>query len=168
MATGGPRIITREEFQERFVQLKPKYDALGKRIVRELQEDVDKAGIKVDAIRCRIKEEEEAWNKQAKKGYRDPFSELEDFCGVRIICLFPSDIQAIAKLLSKRFNAVCSKELAGSVSTSGFTPPWKRPADADRFGYRSQHFVVTLRESAVPPGPELVSVKAEIQIRTML
>ncbi|MEM6338092.1 MAG: (p)ppGpp synthetase, partial [Bacteroidota bacterium] len=74
----------------------------------------------------RIKTFESFWGKIERKGYDDPFSEIEDICGIRVVCYYTSDIDRIATIINDEFEV---KESLDKSSALG----------SDRFGYRSNH-----------------------------
>ena len=82
---------------------------------------------------------------------------MEDICGLRIICYYPSDLDKISKLLSSEFDILESTDKADLL-------------EPDRFGYRSIHFIVSIKKewSNAPNYRGLDSLKAEIQVRTIL
>jgi putative GTP pyrophosphokinase len=95
-----------------------------------------------------------------RKGkYTDPLRDVTDLTGLRVIVYNPGDIPILGSLIEADFEI----DEENSVS---------RGADigADRFGYRAEHFVISLK-------PELYNLagwarfegfKAEVQVRTVM
>ena len=93
------------------------------------------------------------------KDYKDPLKEITDLAGVRIITYQLADIDSIANIVRDNFdvdedNSIDKREIL----------------DADRFGYLSVHFVVTLNNAraGLPEYRAFAGMKAEIQVRTVL
>lgn len=75
-------------------------------------------------ITGRIKSFESFAQKVDRKNYKDPFVENEDFCGIRIIVFYPSDINAVQEIIDTEFQIVESFDKVDSL-------------EANEFGYRS-------------------------------
>ena len=122
-----------------------------------LQSILKKGGIEVHSISYRVKDFDSFWNKFQRKLYKEPFKQVEDLCGLRIICFYSSDLAKVASIIHKEFVV---KE---SVNKETLLAP-------DSFGYRSLHFIVTVKDSWLnaPNYRELDGIKAEIQVRTIL
>lgn len=92
-----------------------------------------------------------------RKEYDSPLEEIEDICGVRIICYYLKDIPKIVEILKKEFKIYES-----------FKP--EKRFEFDQFGYRSHHIVASINEgwSKVPNYHGLEGLKSEIQTRTVL
>ncbi|MDD1772940.1 MAG: hypothetical protein LUQ09_08480 [Methanomassiliicoccales archaeon] len=91
------------------------------------------------------------------KGYNDPFNDTEDICGLRIICFFISDLAKVSDIIKSEFNVISIENKTDMM-------------EPDRFGYRSDHYIVTLRDSWLQglKYRGLGDIKAEIQVRTIL
>ena len=77
--------MLKPEALAQFQSLSPAYTGLGISIQRSLAGLVSNAGIEVHAVSHRIKTFESFWRKIERKDYKDPFSEIEDICGARIV-----------------------------------------------------------------------------------
>ncbi|WP_088363608.1 GTP pyrophosphokinase [Bacillus cereus] len=133
-----------------------KYNNLGRNLEDSLKTLLNEASIGFLDVNYRIKDYNSFLAKIARKGYKDPLNDNEDFCGMRIICFFPSDIEKICNVINEEFNVHHSED--------------KSDKEIDKFGYRSYHFVVSVKEEwqATPNFRNLKDVKAEIQVRTIL
>ncbi|PEE62852.1 hypothetical protein COM90_29990 [Bacillus thuringiensis] len=133
-----------------------KYNDLGRNLQDSLKTLLDEAEISFLDVNYRIKDYNSFLGKIERKGYKDPLNDNEDFCGMRIICFFPSDIEKICNVINEEFNVHHSED--------------KSDKEIDKFGYRSYHFVVSVKDEwqSTPSFRNLKDVKAEIQVRTIL
>lgn len=143
----------RREYRENY----PRYERLARNLKQAFGTFLDDAGIDVLDVVYRIKDFDSFWGKIQRKGYRDPFQEMEDICGLRIMCYYPSDLEKISRIINSEFDV---KE---SIDKAELLEP-------DRFGYRSLHFVVTVKKDwlKAPNYRGLGGLKAEVQVRTIL
>lgn len=74
-----------------------------------------------------------------------------------MICYYPSDINRVVSIVKEEFKILDSEDKSETL-------------EPDKFGYRSFHFVISLKEDwlKAPNFRELGELKAEIQIRTLL
>ncbi|TVM32141.1 RyR domain-containing protein [Oceanidesulfovibrio marinus] len=142
-----------------------------------LKHAADELGIH-PLIQARAKDIPGFAEKIVRKGYTDPFRQMTDLCGARVITQSLDDVQAVCEWVRERFlvDEPNSEDKLGKLR------------DAE-FGYRSVHFVVSLRKDMMEPlglgipeflyetmtpsgadGAGLVEpvYKAEIQVRTLL
>lgn len=111
--------------------------------------------IKIGGLEPRIKEFESFYDKIIRKEIdSDPFQAIEDIAGIRIICLYRSDLKKIEKLIREEFEVVREDLLRKQT---------KMP-----FGYMTDQYVVRLpkhfRGERYDP---IKSLKCEIQVRTV-
>lgn len=145
------------EFLTEFRELKPKYERLSENIATFLSDFLRDKDIPIFSVESRVKDEQSFLNKVSRKGYSNPIDEIEDIVGVRVICYYQEDIEAICEIVNSEFN-VCSEE--NKLEQLNY----------DQFGYSSYHYIVKLKEEWLehPVARGLNGLKAEIQIRTML
>jgi ppGpp synthetase/RelA/SpoT-type nucleotidyltranferase len=134
-----------------------KYENLAKNLQQALKTFLNDAGIDVLDVYYRIKKFDSFWEKIQRKGYEDPFQQTEDICGLRIICYYLSDLDKISSLINSEFDVIESVDKAELL-------------EPDRFGYRTHHFIVTVKKEWLnaPNYRGLDALKAEIQVRTIL
>lgn len=92
-----------------------------------------------------------------KNKYTDPLRQITDLVGTRVVVHLASEVDAVCRWIERTFE-VDRANSGDKVKDLG----------ADKFGYRSVHYVVEMRAkrpSVVPP--ELIGLKAEIQVRTI-
>ncbi|MCR5374357.1 MAG: GTP pyrophosphokinase family protein [Lachnospiraceae bacterium] len=109
----------------------------------------------IESIKSRIKSPASIYEKLSRKGYDMTIENMEqhikDIAGVRVICSFPEDIYAVARLITEQDDIVIL-EIKDYIA---------KPKDN---GYRSLHLII-----AVPIflANEKRNMKVEIQFRTI-
>ncbi len=71
--------------------------------------------------------------KYNEKKYNLPFEQIEDICGIRIICYYQSDITKICDIINTEFDVIESQDKEDLL-------------ESNEFGYRSFHFIVKLKK----------------------
>lgn len=142
---------------EQYSIVKPKYDGLMNVVKFSLEQIINTKEISLFDLTGRVKTPVSLENKIIRKGKKLGLDSIEDLCGVRVVCYYTSDMDAIADIIRKEFNIL-------SVSDK------QKEAEEDRFGYLSRHFIVTLKDEwlSAPLYREYRGLKIEIQLRTML
>lgn len=90
--------------------------------------------------------------------YADPVHQLTDLCGGRVIARTRSEVESLCEFVKSHF--IIDPE--NSIDTG-------QRLDPSEFGYRSIHYVVSLRpghDYGIPVPAHLSDLKAEIQVRT--
>jgi putative GTP pyrophosphokinase len=149
--------MTPENITEQITELIPKYDNLGKSLVQAIILLLEKHNIKFVSVYYRVKTVSSFIEKIERKSYEKPLEEIEDICGVRIICYYQSDIEKISSIITSEFKIHNSEDKEDKLK-------------ADQFGYRSLHFIASIKQSwtNVPNYRDLEELKVEIQVRTIL
>lgn len=111
--------------------------------------------IRVHLVTARLKTLGSFIEKAKKKQFKDPISETHDLAGIRVVCLFLSDVERIGALIRKCFEVVSEDDkIEGAMATS--------------FGYMSVHFDVTMKsEHRGPRYDPIAGLPLEIQVRTI-
>lgn len=145
------------EVSEQFSKVKHKYDTLGINLAQALELFLNENDLKVLSVSNRTKDKDSFVEKIDRKNYENPFDDIEDICGIRIICYYQSDVDKIAAIISKEFEVLENQDK-------------EQLLEADQFGYRSTHFIVKIKKEwlKAPNYRNLENLKAEIQIRTVL
>lgn len=107
----------------------------------------------------RLKTIESLWTKHQKKRYSDPFSEITDFVGFRIVVFLERDIEVVSKRLKDTF------EIDAHNSIDKLNP-----SSPNTVGYRSLHLICSLghNRAKLPEYSGVTDLRFEIQIRTVL
>jgi len=146
-----------EDFKDKYLLLKPKYEGLLSAIQFTMRKLIDKESVSLFDLDGRVKTLESLNEKISRKTYSDPFEDVEDMCGLRVICFYISDLDVLSKLIHQEFNVISESDK-------------QRDTDADRFGYQSRHYILKLKDEwlSAPLYKDYANLKFEIQIRTML
>lgn len=146
-----------EKIKETYQNKIPKYDKLGANLTQAIEILLEEHSIQYLKVYYRIKETDSFIGKIDRKGYNEPFEDIEDICGVRIICYYGSDTEKVCKIINEEFNVLTSQDKEELLNP-------------DQFGYRSHHFIVQVKNDwlLTPNYKGLEDLKAEIQIRTNL
>lgn len=142
-----------------FTDQKPLIDSFKVKINNLLKDLLQTSRIIPHQIKSRVKDGESLRQKIARKKEKyTQLTDITDIVGVRIITYIEDDVDNVAKVIEEEF--VIDRE--NSVD--------KRLLESDRFGYRSLHYVVSLKENrlALKEYSHFTDFKAEIQIRSIL
>ena len=148
--------LDKDALQRQYDQLSPKYKQLEDSLKRDLKSRLQAADIEVLTIESRIKVFDSLWDKALRKRYDSPLDSMEDICGIRIICYYPSDVEPVCQVLENEL------EVKESVDKADLQAP-------QEFGYLSRHLIVALKEHwlETPSYKGLDGLRAEIQVRTL-
>jgi ppGpp synthetase/RelA/SpoT-type nucleotidyltranferase len=105
----------------------------------------------IDSLMGKI---ERSHNEETRRSF-DPFAEINDIVGLRVVCLFLSDITRVGQVIRTHFKVLSEdNKIEGS--------------DLSSFGYMSVHFVVAIKDSfSGSRYDDLRGIPFEIQIRTI-
>lgn len=150
-------MLSEQEFSSTYKEINPSYNRLAMNLKIAIETILDEKDIPILDITSRIKTPESAWEKITRKNYNDPFTQIEDWCGLRIVCYYPSDIKKITELLREEFHVETEEDTSQRLK-------------AHEFGYRSTHFILRIKDSwlTAPQYRGLADIKAEVQVRTIL
>ena len=143
------------DVERRFRENEGAYKRLEEEAIFVLTDALDRARIKRHSISSRVKALPSLLDKAERKQLRDPLTEMNDIVGVRVVCLFLSDIDRIGQEIRSCFEVVVEdNKIEGEPASS--------------FGYMSVHFVSRLkREYKGPRYDRLLEIPFEIQVRTI-
>jgi len=140
----------------RFIEQRPDYEQLCTEIGYIVNKRLGAKKVEVSTITWRAKTLNSFLDKLERKKYGDPFQEITDFAGVRVVCLYLADIPLIEEIINSEFEVI---EKVDKLNDKG----------ADRFGYGALHFIVKLGEGASGARyDDLKDLVCEIQVRTVL
>lgn len=144
-------------YDEQYTKCIPNYNKLRESLVQALEIILNEHKVKFLQIQHRTKEKESFLKKVNRKNYDYPFEQIEDICGIRIICYYQSDVDKIAEIIENEFDSQPKETKEENLG-------------ADQFGYRSTHFIIKIKDNwkGTPNYRGVESLKAEIQIRTVL
>lgn len=87
----------KETLKQEFLKANPLYQRLSFNITESLKFLLKDSGIPYLDVYSRVKEFDSFFDKIDRKQYKKPFDQIEDICGLRIVCYYPSDILQIKK-----------------------------------------------------------------------
>jgi putative GTP pyrophosphokinase len=139
-----------------FLARRPDYQQLCQEVAYVLKHRLLGEGIELSSLSYRAKELDSFLEKLERKKYANPFTEITDFAGVRVVCLYPSDIDRIEEIIRQEFSLV--EKIDRYQNT-----------DSEHVGYMAVHILAKLGDDY--SGPRYDHIKnqiCEIQIRTVL
>ncbi|RKF03098.1 ppGpp synthetase/RelA/SpoT-type nucleotidyltransferase [Tenacibaculum lutimaris] len=141
---------------KQFIDQRHIYEQLCDEIAFVLKFAMEESDLEYSAISKRSKTLNSFLEKITRKKYKDPFSEITDFAGVRLVFLYNSDFDKIEKIVKDNFKII---EKVDKLNDKG----------VDKFGYGAIHYIVQLNKNhAGARYDNLVDKNCEIQIRTVL
>jgi len=149
------------KFIKQYSRERPQYEALADVLTKVLKVPAKELGLPA-MVQARAKDVASFAGKiqRPEKGYTDPLNEITDFCGARVITLTLDGVSRIREFVEKNFQ-IFWEHSGDKLDSMG----------SDTFGYLSTHYIVAFREGdfseeIVPPN--LIGLKAEVQVRTLL
>jgi len=141
---------------KRFLQQQGQYQQLCAEVEYILRKRIGQLGIEIAHTTSRAKTLNSFLEKLTRKSYGNPFEEITDFAGVRIVCLYRSDLAQLEKMVTDDFRVVKRIDKLRDM------PP-------SEFGYGAIHYVVRLGKSIRGARyDDLKDLLCEIQLRTVL
>ena len=146
----------KEPLREEYQQLNADYERLEDELKDDLKLSLEQGGIRVLSIESRVKDFDSFWGKVKRKRCENPLEDIQDICGLRVICYYPSDLDPVSELIQDEFKIIEFEDKAESLKTQ-------------EFGYRSRHFIVAPMDYSLQTVAYrgLDGLKAEIQVRTI-
>jgi putative GTP pyrophosphokinase len=147
-----------DRWVRKFEGLQPRYRALEAAVFDDLTSVISASGLseQVHDVRHRIKALSSFREKIERKGYADPFSEMRDLVGIRVVCLYPSVLKDIDQVIHNTFEVVRFED-----KSKGESPELWR--------YSSIHYDCRIPAShSGPRYDQIKDVVFEIQVRTIL
>ena len=152
-----PTQRNKHQLKQKYEETYPKYERLAKNIKQALEIFLVEEDIDVLSVEFRIKEFESFYEKIERKKCKEPYEEIEDICGLRVVCSYTSDLDRVSEVLRREFTVIESVDKTSLLRH-------------DQFGYRSWHFIVKIKNDwlEAPNYRGLEDLKVEIQVRTIL
>lgn len=149
--------LNKSQHSETFAQARPLYEKLGLNVQQALMTFLNERKIQYLSIQYRIKSIKSFLEKVERKSYVDPLNDVEDICGIRIICYYQSDIKKIQEIILSEFLISENQNKEELLQ-------------ATEFGYRSTHFIAQIKKdwTRAPNYRNLDTLKFEVQVRTVL
>lgn len=149
--------MNKNQLGNQFQKIKPEYDRLGSNLVQALKTFLTEKDIPFLDVYYRIKKFDSFYEKIERKKYKNPFEDIEDICGIRVICYYASDIEKVSELITKEFKILQEEDKADLLGLK-------------EFAYRSRHYILRINKkwTSAPNYRNLENLKAEVQVRTIL
>ncbi len=139
-----------------FLEDHPSYEQLSSEVAYILRKRVKEADIECSAVTHRAKTLNSSLEKVSLKHTENPFTEITDLAGVRIVYLYKNDFGRIEKIIEEEFKILNKDDK-------------REEQDPDRFGYDAVHYIVQLgRKSSGARYDDLKEFRCEIQVRTVM
>lgn len=120
-----------------------------------LSTEINKEEVEIAQISSRAKTLESFCEKIARKSYSNPFDEITDFSGVRVVYLYSIHKPQIEKIIEREFEVIEKVD--------------KVLVDDNVFGYGALHYLIKIKNThAGARYEELKNKVCEIQVRTIL
>lgn len=120
-----------------------------------LQKEISRNKIKIHSFTHRIKAFDSFLDKVRRKNITDPFKNIHDLVGLRIVCLFLPDLELMGNIIHREFDVF---EADDKVDNS----------ELDIFGYMSLHYKAKLKVNSSSQGLNAIQeTPFEIQVRTI-
>lgn len=150
-------IVKMPELVQLFREVKPRYERLANNVKQALIQFLDEKKISSFDVENRVKDEQSFIDKVERKSYSNPFEQVEDIAGVRVICYYNEDLSSIDEIIKEQFIVLSYSNKSNELSDN-------------QFGYASNHYVIRLKEEwlQAPNYRGLEKLKVEIQVRTIL
>ena len=144
----------REQARRTFDKNEELYKRLADEVKFILEHELSKASLKYHSVVNRVKKFDSLWNKAQRKELDDPFT-MTDIVGVRVVCLFLSDLNQVGEIVKASFDILSEDDKI-------------QGHDAAQFGYMSLHYDARLKKTySGARYDQLVGIPCEIQVRTI-
>ncbi|MBN1807412.1 MAG: hypothetical protein JW837_19350 [Sedimentisphaerales bacterium] len=141
----------REEFEAK----SDFYEYLKEKALYILDKERKRQMIKIHIMYGRIKDIDEFLDKIYRKDVGKPFEQINDIVGLRVVCLFRSDINRVGDVVRRAFKIIDEEDKT-------------EHGDPRIFEYGGFHFTAKLREQDLSSEEsEIGKIKFEIQVRTI-
>lgn len=144
------------ELIKNFLSITNDYQQLCTEIEYILKKRISERAIEIASISSRAKTLNSFLEKIQRKKYNNPLDEIKDFAGVRVVCLYATDVEKINEIIESEF------DIQEEIDK-------KKNLKIDQFGYGAHHFIVQLGKlSSGSRYDDLREMQCEIQVRTIV
>ena len=88
----------------------PLYNELMDQTQRTLHKILEEEGVALFSIDGRVKTTESLESKVSRKTYVNPVNDIEDLCGVRVICYYESDLNNIEAVIKREYDVISESD----------------------------------------------------------
>jgi len=144
------------DYIRKFYENQPMNEKLCNEVKYILSMELNKENIETAQISARTKTLKSFCEKISRKSYKNPFKDISDFAGARIVYLYSSDLEQIESIIEREFKIT---EKVDKISSE----------DADRFGYGALHYLLKIKKKhSGARYDDLKDLVCEVQVRTIL
>jgi putative GTP pyrophosphokinase len=144
------------QFIEQYKKTRNFYESLVIEVRHTLSKALTNTTIEIGSLLGRTKEEDSLRGKLKKKENCKNLVEISDLAGVRVVCLYESDLEEVNNIIISLFKVISKENKAENLGI-------------DRMGYRDFQFIVQLGSNFSGPSyDDLRGLNCEIQVRTAL
>jgi ppGpp synthetase/RelA/SpoT-type nucleotidyltranferase len=120
-----------------------------------LQRNIQQRLVKVHALHHRVKELDSLWKKAKRQGVKDPLRDVRDLVGLRVVCLFRSDVPKVLDIIRESFDVIAEEN--------------KEDKNEKRmFDYMAVHIIAWMKSGNTSFGKTThPQIPFEIQVRTI-
>ena len=141
---------------KQFLQVRQDYEQLCAEVEYTLGKRIAESGIETSSISSRAKSLDSFLEKLQRKNYDNPFEEIADLAGARVVCLYRGDMAKVAEIIRSEFVVVEDVDMLDDLGI-------------DQFGYGARHFIVRLgKTSSGARYDDLKEFVCEVQVRTVV
>ena len=92
-------VALNKDLSVEYHELKPKYEKLSDNLKNALMQFLSDQSIDVFDVEKRVKTFDSFKKKISRRSFKKPFDEIEDICGIRIICYYQTDLEKINSII---------------------------------------------------------------------
>jgi ppGpp synthetase/RelA/SpoT-type nucleotidyltranferase len=147
--------MNNDELSRQFEAKKRIFENLETEALYIIRAALQQTDIKLHSTTSRIKKFQSFMDKVEGQQSKKPFDEIHDIVGLRVTCLFLSDIDRIGEVIRESFLVVTEDNKIEGTEVSSF-------------GYMSVHFIAMMKkEYSGPRYDQIANMPFEIQVRTI-
>ncbi|MEV0550306.1 hypothetical protein AB0H98_26135 [Nocardia salmonicida] len=148
--------VERVDWGSKYDERCGQYESLRRVVEESIRQALEDDGIVVHGVSIRLKKRDSFVEKIDRKSYTDPFNQMPDIVGARIVCLFLDDLQKVDESISRVFDVASKEDKTSAAPTHSFR-------------YRSVHYECTIKlDNQGPYYDKVKGLTFEIQVRTIL
>ncbi|MHA6197190.1 GTP pyrophosphokinase [Pseudomonas wadenswilerensis] len=141
---------------KKFLDTRPEFEKLCTEVEYILNKKVTAASIHTSFLGGRTKTLNSFIEKVQRKSYSDPFNQLDDLAGVRVVCLYNNDVTTVVNIIRDEFKIIDEIDKLKEL-------------DNNKFGYIGHHLIVKLgNQYSGARYDDLRELRCEIQVRTVV
>jgi putative GTP pyrophosphokinase len=152
-------MMTKDEFSREYSSRIELFNSFSRKLQQSLEKLLKRQGVSYDSVPFRVKGIDSGYQRIEEKKLENPFVELLDWCGLRVICYYLSDIALIGNIISAEFDVINADAVKDRMNK----------LKVNEFGYRSTHYIIKMKDAwlATPEYQDFKGIIAEVQVRTI-